>query len=611
MIKPEVLEWLRQAQKLLKEKFDLDTTKRADMGRIKLNQPWRVGYSGAANLIDFGETVDETCQVNNMYACISRDETGCKYWEEPPDGGQERVDWLINHQGTFDVKEVDGKLTIETTMSDAALNALYDNAKDGRIYVNAPGTDIATRDPRCQFLCVSQNGMPMLYDDGMSEEEMKDLENPNIVRDHVEQFRQAMDNQATVAETRDLLYETNFWHNAHLGLPILSKENHTLVQHTITGILSDQVQVDPTFLDGDGLENFFVEQSDGSMSPLFPDRTSLQEKAQGENLDDMRRAQSEISQRLLRTLKEKPIYIYGPNNRNAEKTCAAEIRLRRNGQLRTHVVAETDPVKPSWYKRLLNSINKNWYKGEMEQYRTKKAAHDEALRQKENAAVARGELLNEGAAQTVDSPQRERLRQKNAQAVKSRKFETMVDRFKKDSLSQLSQQVSEEESIKNAGDIFAQMMFVNDLENVAKNGTEDAKEFLYKLSGEDIADIYRNVYIKAPDVVGAVKSIIRRPDSEYTVNDYLGSGMSDVLLQVGDDPAQYEPEDLQLVNTVSTHLDGFRKNFAVSQKIKPFDMEKVIDLLSKAKKAEKKVEEKPLQKQDKKQTNAVGRGIHH
>ena len=641
MLRPEVLAWLYKTQKLLKEKFDLDTSKQKDMGRIRLNQPWRESIFGTHALV-YGEKIDEDCKVNNMYACMSRNDKGFEYWEEPPAGGSDQVEWLLNYQGTFHVVEnEDGTLELDslaTRMTDEELNELYDNAKDGRIYVNVPGVDILSGDPRCQFLCVSKQGEPLLYDGGpgdfyklskeqqehflknhpeikirksgepkrpgyygsndkellemaiMEETALKDVENPEVVMNHAEQALQAVSRQNTIEE-KNAQYEIAFWYNAHHGLPILTQEEDTLLRYTMKDILVNQVKVDSDFLMGDGLVNFFVEAADGSMIPLFPDHKELKEAADGEleATGAAYKTGANVGQTLLEALKAGPVYVYGPNQQEPTQTRAAEIRLRKNGELRTYVVAESDPVKPAWYKRLLNSINKNWYKDEMEQYRAEKAAHDEGMRHKENAEVARQELLDaEAAQQEINSPQRQELRRKNAQAVKPRNFEALMTYFKKNSLSELSRQVSEEETLGGMEDTFAQLMFINEMENVAKNGTEDAKELLYQLSADGLVRIYNNVFLKAPDVQETLNTFANMTDDEgdsYTINDYLNRGLCNALEQVGDDPKQYDPEDLQLADMLANHLNGERKNLAKSRKINAVDFGKALDQEAKELKA--------------------------
>lgn len=640
MLKPEVLKWLYKTQKLLKEKFELDTAKPEDVGCIKLNQPWEESIFGSHSL-PYGRMINEECKVSNMYACMSRKNNGYEYEREMPEGGQEQLDWLLRNQGTFNVVENEnGEPMLDrygTSMSDDELNELYENAKDGRIYVNVPGVDILSGDPRCQFLCVSKDSEPLLYDGGISdfyklseekqkdflknhpeikvrknindayythrandkellemvmmeETVLKDMENPQVVMNHAEQALQAVSRQNTIEE-KNAQYEIAFWYNAHHGLPILTQEEDTLLRYTMKDILVNQVKVDSDFLMGDGLVNFFVEAADGSMIPLFPDHKELKEAADGEleATGAAYKTGANVGQTLLEALKAGPVYVYGPNQQEPTQTRAAEIRLRKNGELRTYVVAESDPVKPAWYKRLLNSINKNWYKDEMEQYRAEKAAHDEGMRHKENAEVARQELLDaEAAQQEINSPQRQELRRKNAQAVKPRNFEALMTYFKKNSLSELSRQVSEEETLGGMEDTFAQLMFINEMENVAKNGTEDAKELLYQLSADGLVRIYNNVFLKAPDVQETLNTFANMTDDEgdsYTINDYLNRGLCNALEQVGDDPKQYDPEDLQLADMLANHLNGERKNLAKSRKINAVDFGKALDQEAKELKA--------------------------
>ena len=650
MLKPGVLKWLYQTQKLLKEKFELDTTRQKDMGRLRLNQPQQDSIWGKSAL-PFGKKIDEEYTVESMYACIPRGMNKCEYYEEPPAGGPDEVEWLLNNQGIFNVVENEsGELSLDyhgTSMTEDMLNELYENAKDGRIYVNVPGFDILAGDPRCQFLCVSKENEPLLSRGGigsfyqlsqeqqehflknhpeikvkkpdapkapgeladndrellemamLEETELKDMEKPEIVMDHMEQGLQGAGRQATLEE-KDVVYEATVWYNAHHGLPIPAREEHTLLRSTVKNTLLEQVGVESDFLLGEGLENFYVEQEDGSMAPLFPDIRELHQQAEEEIRETAAayHISSEVSQRMMEAMKNGPLYVYGPDQQNPEKTKAAELRLRKNGELRTYVVSEQDPIKPSWYKRLLNSINKNWYKDEMEQYRAEKAAHDEGMRHKENAAVAREELLNgEAARQQENSPQRQELRQKNARAVKPRNFEKMMTHFKKNCLSQLSSQVSEEETLYRTVDTFGELMFINEMENVAKNGTEDAKELLYQMSADGLVKIYNNVFLKAPDVQETLHTFANMTDDEgdsYTINDYLSRGLCNALEQVGDDPKQYEPEDLQLADMLADHLNGERKNLAKSRKINAVDFGKALD--QEAKKLKTEQVKKPAEK---------------
>ena len=332
-----------------------------------------------------------------------------------------------------------------------------------------------------------------------------------------------------------------------------------LLRRTMHDALLNQVGVDADFLLGDGLENFYVEQEDGTMAPLFPDYAELKKEAEKEP-DYPYHTEMVVGQRILEALRENPLYVYGPNIEDPEKTRAAELRLRKNGQLRTYVVSEKDPVKPAWYKRLLNSINKNWYKGEVEQYQREKAVHDEAVRQKENAEEARARLLN---GEAPAGPRQQALREKNAAAVKPRSFESAMAQIKKNCLSNLSRAAASDVTVDHLTDTFSLMMYTRELENVAKNGTPAAREMLYQMSPEKLMGIYQNVYLKSPDVQESINRFqLLGAEGGHTITDHLGLGMCDAIEELGPDLKKYEPEDLALANVTADYLVQQKKNLA-------------------------------------------------
>lgn len=666
MLDKKVLKWLQQTEKLLKEQFDLDTTRQEDMGRLKLNQPWEESIFGDRSM-SFGRPINESTKVANLYAAMPRKNNGFEYAEQMPEGGAEQMEWLVSNQGIFHIKEDEnGELSVDyhrTNMNESQLNELYENAKDGRIYVNVPGVDIMSGDARCQFLCVSGKDEPLLYDGGLKdfydlpaekqehflknhpeikvnkpgqakqpgetakndrelletamleETVLKDMENPRAVMNHVEQGLQAVSRQITmeeepeVSEDEKILaaqkkvlsaqYEQAFWYNAHHGLPNCTREDYLLLHLKLKETLSKQVGVEGDVLSGDGLENLYVEKEDGTMEPLFPEHAQLKELGE-DGMDGIYRLESAVTERLLDTLAKKPVYVYGPNQDDPQKTKAAEIRLRKNGELQTYVVTEKEPVKPAWYKRLLHSVNSNWYKDEMEQYQAEKAAQQEGLRHRENAAVARETLLNRESHQ--DEAARKALEKKNAEAMKVKHFEDNMAQLKKVCLSKLSQGVSKEWSMDNLSDTCSLMMFVQEMEDVAKNGTADAKEFLYGLTPEKLTNIYQNVYLKAPDVSAMVRGIKHLgAEQDCSITDYLGEGLSNAIEALGDDPKQYEKEDLRLMDVVAKHLLKEKATLAKRNDLKLTQMGKAFDQKAKAMKAEKKAAAKTEVKTEVKQ----------
>ena len=657
-MKPEVLKWLYETQEVLKKKFDLDTTRREDMGRIKLNQPYQESDSGERNVLPYGTPIDGNgdCKVANMYACAHRRQDDCGYSGGRPLDAKEEKEWQLNVQQTFRVVVNDsGELELDisaTSMNEEDLEKLYENAKDGRIYVNSPGVDILSADKGCAFLCVSKDDKPVLYDGGLKnfnvlpkekqehflknhpditirkpgdprgpgyydsndkelleiamkeETELADVENPDIVMNHVEQGLTAVQNETTIGE-KNTRYDAEFWYDVHHGLPTLNRDEDTLLNRTLKDALVNEVDIDSDFLMGQGLENFFVEEVDGSMVPLFPDHQELKEAAERE-AESMSgttyRTGADVGQTLLEAMKAGPVYVYGPGQGNPNEIRAAELRLRRDGKLQTTVVRQTDPepTKPSWYKRLLNAVNSNWYKEEMDQYRRDKAAHQEAQRHRENAEVARRELLDEEAAQReADSPRRQELLRKNAEAIKFRNVESFADRVREDCLSDLMEWFNDDKATRDMGDTFTKLMFVNDLEKIMRSGTEDAKGLLQRMKHEDLSNLYQNVYMQMPEIKNMVESLPQQPQR---VSWYLGE---DLYRKMADPDKTFGTEDLYLAGE---RLTTKKNELAKSHKIKTIDLGKALNQEAKKLKAEqvKKPTEKVKEKTAEKSGNVLG-----
>ena len=403
MLRPEVLQWFRQLQIVLREQFRLDTTKKEDIGRLRLCRiTHQLRPNGKKLVVPLHEVPKQITdekgsvipyEVRPLYAFME-----CGMDDEPyevpmPQDEQAQERWMLEQQAPFNVREKpDGRLFIETDLSDDQLNRIYDHAKDGRLYVTYPGGSVTMPDDNIpQFVSVSKDGAEPCFlslcrprtTDLPPEEYRKFYDrhpeflsrpvtdpaaltaaalettdyaktsDPDYLLDRVESLQETLRRAVTDEEAvKQDAFERYFWQTCHLGLAPMKRSDFWFYLTSFPALLSGQLEVDSDYADGDGLENYFIRGEGGALTPLFPDRNDLRSRL----ATDPTRTQYEIRARLSSALDGSGLYVHAQKNGEPDASVTAFLKRGADGTVDTVRVDQPKPKAAALWQKILHFI---------------------------------------------------------------------------------------------------------------------------------------------------------------------------------------------------------------------------------------------------------------
>lgn len=419
----EVLEWYAQLQADLKENFGLDTTKKTDMGRLRCMRLYEVTNDTEDVQLDpaefelrplpYGELTDGLVTVKDMYATFPLDEAQMDYRDPLPEDPEKSAKAMIDRQKTFDVKRgPDGEWRIDTAMSESELLRIYRDAKEGRLYANAPGCSIISEDTPSRMISVAGDGRTPVYiqtyfsnmrslpdekfiafyeshpelrgkrcgDPDVAEladlelNEYRRLEDPQLYRRQAMKNMEAMlgtanlDNEAITRGTFDVL----FWQDAHEGLVPMDEVETCRIIRDIPQLLESAGITDVAVRAGVGLERFFIEEPDGTMKPLFDDLFALE----GSEVE----RQATINRRVTDCVRNGELFVCA-EGREGEPTFHRLRTDKSSDELIFEKVPGAEPRKPSGLERFFHWIYSGWCTNveEYDRYQKDRARLEEAL----------------------------------------------------------------------------------------------------------------------------------------------------------------------------------------------------------------------------------------
>ena len=403
MLKPEVLQWFRQLQVALREQFQLDTTKKEDIGRLRLCRiTHQLRPNGKKLVVPLHEIPKQITdekgsvipfEVTPLYAFVE-----CGAGDEPyevpmPQDEQALERWMLEQQAPFNVREKpDGRLFIETDLSDDQLNKIYDNAKDGRLYVTHPGGSVTMPDDNIpQFVSVSSSGTEPCFlslcksrTTDLPPEEYKKFykrhpefltkpvtdtaalttaalettdyaktSEPDYLLDRVESIHETLRRAVTDEDAvKQDAFERYYWQTLHMGLAPMKRSDFWFYLTSFSNLLTGELELDSGYADGDGLENYFIRGENGALTPLFPDRDALRSRLE----TDPTRTQYEIRARLSSALDGSGLYVHGPKNSDPESTVTALLKRRADGTVDTVRLDQPKPKAAALWQKILHFI---------------------------------------------------------------------------------------------------------------------------------------------------------------------------------------------------------------------------------------------------------------
>lgn len=444
----KVLRWYYETQLLLKEQFDIDTARKEDMGRVHTLQtkvltlkddPQKVENVKAAYLeetdrqkrkalrsqlvpsemrpVPLGEELnprmvpsaqrfrdENPYQVTEQFAFMKRGDDGQNYVNAIPEYEDDYHTWMLKNQNTFHVKETNGKLVMESSLNEAELLRIYQEAKDGRVFVNGVTGDIRKQDGSGMFLSVDQNGSPILVDlalnkvqdlgkekvktfyekhpelmevsaesievDTLARCEMTDIaqcEDPHLINDRMYYGLQDLQNQSGVNSTdeeRDrLMYDKQFWWEMHNGKTPIDFAQFREINSKIPDLLSERLGVHPNFTDGGYLQNCFVSEN-GQLRPLFPDHRALMTQGDME-------IENAVKLRMAQAMNNGGFLFCREDPSQPGEYDSVRVSYHENGNPMVSDTPREKPRKPRFFgwKKFWNGINHKWYKRELDDYR--------------------------------------------------------------------------------------------------------------------------------------------------------------------------------------------------------------------------------------------------
>lgn len=386
-LNPEVLKWFYETQQQLKERFDLDTSRKEDMGRFQVVHLYKKTPDGGKEPLAFGEPVTDlnTIGADTNCATIKRAENGRDYAEPVPENADDRLQWMLDNQRTFQVTEnEDGSLTMNSDMSDEELNQLYNEAKDGGLMVRKPDGDIRANNGGGMFLAVDKDGMPVFCDSAFGrmtelsteqltgfyenhpellDKSLQDfdvlmqaridltdlhkLEKPQYIYDRMEAAMQSMLGNSMNTDLEETTYQHLAWRQLHEDVVPATLSQYKLSQSIVPSILGRQGVTENIF-SGEGLEKFFVVDDQGER-PLFPDYEDMKKGLQAGNL----RTMAEFNRRLGNAADSNTLAYCGRDPENPEQHKSFRLQKNEDGNFEAKQIPTEKPTLP-WYKKVFS-----------------------------------------------------------------------------------------------------------------------------------------------------------------------------------------------------------------------------------------------------------------
>ena len=406
----EVLEWYYHLQEHLKNDFRLDTASKKDMGRLRVLRSF-------VRLDEEQEAVPENLRprrpeesssevavhVEDQYATVTLNESGTNY--DPPlsgDGDDDAAKELVSRQNTFSVTVQNGVYTMHSKMSSEQLERIYQDAKDGCLYVNRPDKSVLASETPSRFIAVAEDGKTPVFVNPffLDTKKLSDGEFRAFYRQHPElkaesstnseavrladleygEYRKLPDPAGFRAKLMDVLqnfqwtlkytdddgsneyYKLFFWQENAEKLPPLSGIDFYAVRKSIPGMLGRE-RVDVNVLEEGGLDVFFTEDRNGAMKPMFADLDSIGGSPAARRL--------EIERRIIKAVDESELYVVADARGTNDNAVFRRLRRDEEGNIvceQLHRKDEPAPEKPNWIQSLLHAIYSGWYTELCEEY---------------------------------------------------------------------------------------------------------------------------------------------------------------------------------------------------------------------------------------------------
>lgn len=462
-LNPEVLKWFYEAQQQLKERFDLDTSRKEDMGRIQVVHLFKNTADSEKEPLAFGEPAPDTSIWGQAaFATIKRADNGSDYADPMPENMDDRLQWMVDNQRTFQVtKNEDGSLAMNSEMSDDELMQIYNEAKDGCLVVRQPDGDIRSHNGSGMFLAVDKDGMPAFCDstidrlNALSTEqlmgfyenhpelldmpltdpaalmqariemsELRKLEKPQHFFDRMGLAASALEGSDMMGE--DLVeadYQHNVWHQFHKNVVPATFTQYKLTQRVLPSLLDNQNVSDNCFA-GEGLEKFFVVDEQGER-PLFPDYVDIKKGLQTRDPHAM----AEFDRRMADALDSNTLAYCGRDPENPAQYKSFRLQRNEDGNFEAKQISTKKPTLP-WYKKMFSIFFRSdiaRYQEELASYNNFKSMTDyerffETMNPANDAQQEKKPL----------DPEKEALKAKLANMTPEQRFEyDLADNFKR------------------------------------------------------------------------------------------------------------------------------------------------------------------------------------
>lgn len=419
-----VLEWFYRLQEQLKNEFHLDTANKKDMGRlrvlrsfVRLDEEEKAVPENLRPRRPEESSAEVAVHVEDQYATVTLNENGTDY--DPPlsaDGDEDAAKELVSRQNTFSVTVQNGVYTMHSKMSSEQLERIYQDAKNGGLYVNQPDKSVLASETPSRFIGVAKDGKTPVFVDpyfidtkNLSDEDFRDFyqnhpelkgkestQNEAVKLADLEygEYRKLSDPAGFRANVMDSLqnfqwtlkyadndgvneyFKVFFWQeNAERLPPMPGVDTYGLLK-TIPAMLSGE-KVDVNIPGESGLDVFFTEDRNGEMKLMFADLDRIGGSPAARRL--------EIERRIVKAVDESELYVVADARGTNDNAVFRRIRRNEEGNIvceGLHRRDEPAPEKPTWLQSLLHAIYSGWYTeicGEYERYEKDEKRLNETL----------------------------------------------------------------------------------------------------------------------------------------------------------------------------------------------------------------------------------------
>lgn len=314
-VSQKLLEWFYNLQNTLKEKYDIDTANKADMGRIgvfhaytyvnkedeDLNIPLDTKSGKFRAVGDNYKNENASIKVKTQSAFLPRNNTGNDYLNDYEKKDEETAGRMLADMGTFNVsRDEEGNYSIDTALDETFLEQIYKDSTEGRLFVNREGGNLSSYDYSSSYIwtdinenrpflgSLAQIGIDELTTDELNSflsnnPDLKDTpisgskvagrvidqygDSLKIVNGHrivgnSNQFYQTVLGEMTDESVSERVFDAVFWGACKRGTVISRNELNFFTNQSLNGLSLNMY-------DGEKMENVCIVGEDGSLEPLY------------------------------------------------------------------------------------------------------------------------------------------------------------------------------------------------------------------------------------------------------------------------------------------------------------------------------------------------------